>query len=381
MDFNYSEEQLLVQKTAREFAAEQLAPGVAERDEKMEFPAEQIKMLGEMGFMGMMVPEEWGGSGFDTVSYSLALEEIAKMDASAAVPVSVNNSLVCALLYKYGTDDQKEKYLRKLATGEWLGAFSLSEPQAGSDASNLLTHAEKSGDQYIINGTKNWVSNGITSNIAFVFAVTEKGAGHHGITVLAVTKGSDGFTTGKKENKLGIRGSDTCELYFDDCTVPAKNRIAKEGDGFKIAMSVLDGGRIGIASQALGIAQAALESAITYANERKQFGKQISSFGAVKEKIAKMATEITSARLLTHYAANLKDEEKPFTKESAMAKYYASEVAMSAATECVQIFGGYGYMKDYGVERLMRDAKVTQIYEGTSEILKLVIARSMLEKT
>ncbi len=379
MDFNYSEEQLLIQKTAREFAEEHLAPGVIDRDEKMEFPSKQIKMLGEMGFMGMIVPEEWGGAGLDTLSYSLALEEIAKVDASAAVPVSVNNSLVCSLLYKYGTDDLKDKYLRTLATGEWLGAFSLSEPQAGSDASNLLTYAEKSGDKYIINGTKNWVSNGINSNIVFVFTVTKKGLGHKGITVFAVEKGIDGFSTGKKENKLGIRGSDTCELYFDDCHVPEENRIAEEGDGFRIAMSVLDSGRIGIASQALGIAQAALDSSIDYASERKQFGSKISTFGAIKEKIAKMATEITSARLLTHYAATLKDEEKPFSKEAAMAKYYASDVAMSAATECVQIFGGYGYMQEYGVERLMRDAKITQIYEGTSEILKLVIARSMLE--
>ena len=379
MDFNYSEEQLLIQKTAREFAEEHLAPGVIDRDEKMEFPSKQIKMLGEMGFMGMIVPEEWGGAGLDTLSYSLALEEIAKVDASAAVPVSVNNSLVCALLYKYGTDDLKDKYLRTLATGEWLGAFSLSEPQAGSDASNLLTYAEKSGDKYIINGTKNWVSNGINSNIVFVFTVTKKGLGHKGITVFAVEKGIDGFSTGKKENKLGIRGSDTCELYFDNCHVPEENRIAEEGDGFRIAMSVLDSGRIGIASQALGIAQAALDSSIDYASERKQFGSKISAFGAIKEKIAKMATEITSARLLTHYAATLKDEEKPFSKEAAMAKYYASDVAMSAATECVQIFGGYGYMQEYGVERLMRDAKITQIYEGTSEILKLVIARSMLE--
>ena len=379
MDFNYSEEQLLIQKTAREFAEEHLAPGVIDRDEKMEFPSKQIKMLGEMGFMGMIVPEEWGGAGLDTLSYSLALEEIAKVDASAAVPVSVNNSLVCALLYKYGTDDLKDKYLRTLATGEWLGAFSLSEPQAGSDASNLLTYAEKSGDKYIINGTKNWVSNGINSNIVFVFTVTKKGLGHKGITVFAVEKGIDGFSTGKKENKLGIRGSDTCELYFDNCHVPEENRIAEEGDGFRIAMSVLDSGRIGIASQALGIAQAALDSSIDYASERKQFGSKISAFGAIKEKIAKMATEITSARLLTHYAATLKDEEKPFSKEAAMAKYYASDVAMSAATECVQIFGGYGYMQEYGVERLMRDAKITQIYEGTSEIQRLVIAKKLLQ--
>ena len=380
MDFNYSEEQLLVQKTAMEFARDHLLPGAVERDEKMEFPAEQIEMLGEMGFMGMMIPESWGGSGFDTVSYCLAVEEIAKADAATAVPVSVNNSLVCALLLKYGNEQQKEKYLKKLASGKLLGAFSLSEPQAGSDASNLLTSAVRDGDHYIIKGTKNWVSNGINSDLVMVFAVTEKGVGYKGISVFAVEKGIDGFSTGKKENKLGIRGSDTCELYFDDCRVPAENRIGKEGDGFSIAMTVLDGGRIGIAAQALGIAQAAMEKAIAYAKERKQFGIPISSFGAVREKIADMATGIASARLLTHHAAELKDQGKPFSKEAAMAKYSASEAAMSASTECVQIFGGYGYMKEYGVERLMRDAKITQIYEGTTEVQKLVIARSMLEE-
>lgn len=380
MDFSYSEEQLLVQKTAREFARDHLLPGAIERDEKMEFPAEQIKMLGEMGFMGMMVPESWGGSGFDSVSYCLAIEEIAKADAATAVPVSVNNSLVCALLLKYGDEQLNEKYLKKLASGKLLGAFSLSEPQAGSDASNLLTTAVREDDHYIINGTKNWVSSGINSDLVMVFAVTEKGVGYKGISVFAVEKGIDGFSTGKKENKLGIRGSDTCELYFDDCRVPAENRIGNEGDGFSIAMTVLDGGRIGIAAQAIGIAQAAMEKAIAYAKERKQFGTPIASFGAVREKIADMATGIASARLLTHRAAELKDQGKPFSKEAAMAKYSASEVAMSASTECVQIFGGYGYMKEYGVERLMRDAKITQIYEGTTEVQKLVIARSMLEE-
>ncbi len=310
----------------------------------------------------------------------LAVEEIAKADAATAVPVSVNNSLVCALLLKYGNEQQKEKYLKKLASGKLLGAFSLSEPQAGSDASNLLTSAVRDGDHYIIKGTKNWVSNGINSDLVMVFAVTEKGVGYKGISVFAVEKGIDGFSTGKKENKPGIRGSDTCELYFDDCRVPAENRIGKEGDGFSIAMTVLDGGRIGIAAQALGIAQAAMEKAIAYAKERKQFGIPISSFGAVREKIADMATGIASARLLTHRAAELKDQGKPFSKEAAMAKYSASETAMSVSTECVQIFGGYGYMKEYGVERLMRDAKITQIYEGTTEVQKLVIARSMLEE-
>ena len=380
MDFDYSEEQLLVQKTAREFAQEQLRPGVKERDDKMEYPAEQIKMLGEMGFMGMMVPEEWGGAGFDALSYSLAEEEISREDASAGVVMSVNNSLVCQLLMDWANDDQKEKYLKKLSSGEWLGAFSLSEPQAGSDASNLLCNAKRDGDHYILNGTKNWVTSGINSNVVMVFAVTEKGIGHKGVSAFIVEKGIAGFTTGKKENKLGIRASDTCELYFDDCRLPVENRIANEGDGFKIAMKTLDGGRIGIASQALGIGRAALEESVRYAQERKQFGKSLSSFGAIREKIAKMSINLDAARLLTHKAAVLKDKKQPYSKASAQAKWLASKTAMEAATECVQIFGGYGYMQEYGVERLMRDAKITQIYEGTSEVQLLVIARAVMEE-
>ncbi len=380
MDFDYSEEQLLVQKTAREFAQEQLRPGVKERDDKMEYPTEQIKMLGEMGFMGMMVPEEWGGAGFDALSYSLAEEEISREDASAGVVMSVNNSLVCQLLMDWANDDQKEKYLKKLSSGEWLGAFSLSEPQAGSDASNLLCNAKRDGDHYILNGTKNWVTSGINSNVVMVFAVTEKGIGHKGVSAFIVEKGIAGFTTGKKENKLGIRASDTCELYFDDCRLPVENRIANEGDGFKIAMKTLDGGRIGIASQALGIGRAALEESVRYAQERKQFGKSLSSFGAIREKIAKMSINLDAARLLTHKAAVLKDKKQPYSKASAQAKWLASKTAMEAATECVQIFGGYGYMQEYGVERLMRDAKITQIYEGTSEVQLLVIARAVMEE-
>ncbi|MFQ6607794.1 MAG: acyl-CoA dehydrogenase [Fidelibacterota bacterium] len=378
MDFDYTEEQILVQKTAREFAREQLAPGVKERDDKMEYPAEQIKMLGEMGFMGMMVPEEWGGAGFDTLSYCLAEEEISREDASVGVVLSVNNSLVCQLLMDWGNEDQKEKYLKKLASGEWLGAFSLSEPQAGSDASNLLCTAKRDGDYYILNGTKNWVTNGIHSNVVIVFAVTEKGVGHKGISAFIVEKGTDGFTTGKKENKLGIRASDTCELYFDHCQIPVQNRLANESDGFKIAMKTLDGGRIGIASQALGIARAALEESVRYAQERKQFGKPLTSFGAIREKIAKMSINLDAARLLTHKAAVLKDQKQPFSAASAKAKWMASQTAMEATTECVQIFGGYGYMQEYGVERLMRDAKITQIYEGTSEVQLLVIARATM---
>jgi alkylation response protein AidB-like acyl-CoA dehydrogenase len=380
MDFDYTEEQLLVQKTAREFAREQLAPGVKERDDKMEYPEEQIKMLGEIGFMGMMVPEEWGGAGFDALSYSLAEEEISREDASAGVVMSVNNSLVCQLLMDWANDDQKEKYLKKLASGEWLGAFSLSEPQAGSDASNLLCTAKRDGDHYVLNGIKNWVTSGINSNVVIVFAVIEKGIGYKGVSAFIVEKGIDGFTTGKKENKLGIRASDTCELYFDDCRIPAENLIGKEGDGFKIAMKTLDGGRIGIASQALGIGRAALEESVRYAQERKQFGKPISTFGAIREKIAKMSINLDAARLLTHKAAVLKDKKQPYSKVSAQAKWLASKTAMEAATECVQIFGGYGYMQEYGVERLMRDAKITQIYEGTSEIQLLVIARAVMEE-
>jgi alkylation response protein AidB-like acyl-CoA dehydrogenase len=380
MDFDYTEEQLLVQKTAREFAREQLRPGVKERDDKMEYPAEQIKMLGEIGFMGMMVSEEWGGAGFDALSYSLAEEEISREDASAGVVMSVNNSLVCQLLMDWANDDQKEKYLKKLASGEWLGAFSLSEPQAGSDASNLLCTAKRDGDHYVLNGIKNWVTSGINSNVVIVFAVIEKGIGYKGVSAFIVEKGIDGFTTGKKENKLGIRASDTCELYFDDCRIPAENLIGKEGDGFKIAMKTLDGGRIGIASQALGIGRAALEESVRYAQERKQFGKPISTFGAIREKIAKMSINLDAARLLTHKAAVLKDKKQPYSKVSAQAKWLASKTAMEAATECVQIFGGYGYMQEYGVERLMRDAKITQIYEGTSEIQLLVIARAVMEE-
>jgi len=380
VEFDLSDEQLLVQKTAREFALDHLASGVIERDENMKFPEEQIKMLADMGFMGVMVPEKWNGAGMDTVSYCLAIEEISKVDASTGVIMSVNNSLVCQLLNDWATDEQKDQYLKKLASGEWIGCFSLSEPQAGSDASNLLAFAERKGDTYILNGIKNWVTNGISSNVAIVFVNTTKGVGHRGISVFIVEKSFEGFSTGKKENKLGIRASDTCELYFNDCKVPTRNRVGKEGQGFKIAMQALDGGRIGIASQALGISSAALSKSINHSKERKQFDRPISMFGIIQEKIAKMATEIEAARLLTFQAAFLKDKGRPFSKAAAMAKLFASRVALEASTECVQIFGGYGYMQDYGVERLMRDAKITQIYEGTSEIQQLVIARSLLKE-
>ena len=375
----YSEEHELVRNTARKFAEKHLKPGVIERDENAEFPSEQVTMMGELGFMGVMVPESWNGAGMDTISYTLIIEELSRVDASAGVIVSVNNSLVCQIFVNYGNDWQKETYLTKLASGEQLGAFSLSEPQSGSDASNMHTVAEKCGQYYILNGTKNWVTSGINSDVVIVKALTDKSAGYNGISAFIVPKELDGFSVGKKEDKLGIRGSDTCELYFDNCHVPIENLIDKEGQGFRIALTTLDGGRIGIAAQALGIAQAALDKSVQYAKERKQFGKTIGSFGALQEKIALMGTNIEASRLLIHKAAILKDAHKSYTKAAAMAKSFASQTAMDAATDCVQIFGGYGYMQEYGVERLMRDAKITQIYEGTTEIQQMVIAREIME--
>jgi len=379
IDFTLTTEQELIQKTAREFAKEHLAPGVIERDDKAEFPAEQIKMMGELGFMGMMVPEEWGGAGFDTVTYVIAMEEIAAVELATSTIMSVNNSLVCQLFVDYGTEDQKEKYLKPLAIGEKLGAYSLSEPESGSDASNMRTFAKKEGDHYVINGTKNWVTNGINGDIVILFCMTEKSVGYKGISAFVVEKGTLGLSTGKKENKLGIRASDTCELYFENCLIPGENMIGEEGQGFKVAMKALGGGRIGIAAQALGLARAALDASISYAKERKQFGKTIGEFGAIQNKLADMATEIDAARMLVWRAAKLKDDGKNYYRESSMAKLYASSTAMKAATECVQIHGGYGYMQEYGVERLMRDAKITQIYEGTSEIQQLVIGRDLLK--
>jgi len=375
----YSEEHELVRNTARKFAEKHLKPGVIERDENAEFPSEQVTMMGELGFMGVMVPESWNGAGMDTISYTLIIEELSRVDASAGVIVSVNNSLVCQIFVNYGNDWQKETYLTKLASGEQLGAFSLSEPQSGSDASNMHTVAEKSGQYYVLNGAKNWVTSGINSDVVIVMALTDKSAGYNGISAFIVPKELDGFSVGKKEDKLGIRGSDTCELYFDNCHVPIENLIDKEGQGFRIALTTLDGGRIGIAAQALGIAQAALDKSVQYAKERKQFGKTIGSFGALQEKIALMGTNVEASRLLIHKAAILKDAHKSYTKAAAMAKSFASQTAMDAAIDCVQIFGGYGYMQEYGVERLMRDAKITQIYEGTTEIQQMVIAREIME--
>ncbi len=375
----YSEEHELVRNTARKFAEKHLKPGVIERDENAEFPSEQVKMMGELGFMGVMVPERWNGAGMDTISYTLIIEELSRVDASAGVIVSVNNSLVCQIFVNYGNDWQKETFLTNLASGEQLGAFSLSEPQSGSDASNMHTVAEKSGQYYVLNGAKNWVTSGINSDVVIVMALTDKSAGYNGISAFIVPKDLDGFSVGKKEDKLGIRGSDTCELYFDNCHVPIENLIDKEGQGFRIALTTLDGGRIGIAAQALGIAQAALDKSVQYAKERKQFGKTIGSFGALQEKIALMGTNVEASRLLIQKAAILKDAHKPYTKAAAMAKSFASQTAMDAAIDCVQIFGGYGYMQEYGVERLMRDAKITQIYEGTTEIQQMVIAREIME--
>ena len=379
IDFKLTDSQELIQKTAREFAIEHLAPNVINRDENSEFPYEEIKLMGELGFMGMMVPEQYNGSGMDTLSYVIALEEIAAIEAATSTIMSVNNSLVCQLLLDWGTDLQKIKYLKNLANGEKLGAYSLSEPQSGSDASNLRTHAIRENDYYIINGIKNWVTNGINSDLVILFCLTDKSLGSKGISAFIVDKKMSGISVGKKEDKLGIRASDTCELYFKNCKVPIENRIGEEGIGFQIAIQTLAGGRIGIAAQALGIARAALESATNYAKERKQFGKIIGSFGAIKNKLANMATEVDAARLLVWRAAKLKDIEEPYIKESSMAKLYASNVAMKAANECVQIYGGYGYMREYGVERLMRDAKITQIYEGTSEIQQLIISRELMK--
>jgi alkylation response protein AidB-like acyl-CoA dehydrogenase len=379
MKFDLTEEQLAVRDAARDFAQNELLPGVIERDEHQKFPTEQVKMMGELGFMGMMVDPKYGGSGMDTVSYVLAMEEISKVDASASVCMSVNNSLVCWGLEKYGNEEQKQKYLTRLAKGEIIGAFCLSEPEAGSDATSQRTTAEDKGDYYLLNGTKNWITNGNSASVYIVMAQTDASKAHKGINALIVEKGMDGFVVGKKENKLGIRGSDTHSLMFQDVKVPKANRIGDDGFGFSFAMSTLNGGRIGIASQALGIASGAMELSIAYAKERKAFGKSIAEHQAIQFKLADMATDIEAARLLCLRAAQLKDQKADFSQASAMAKLFASNVAMKTTVEAVQIHGGYGYVKEYHVERLMRDAKITQIYEGTSEIQKIVISRGLLK--
>ena len=375
----FNEEHNMLRNMVREFANNEIKPLAQKIDNEGLFPTESIKKMADLGFMGMMVEEKWGGSGLDTISYCIAMEEISKVDASAGVIMSVNNSLVCYLLNKYGNDFIKENYLTPLAKGTKLGAFSLSEPQSGSDASNMKTYAKLDGEDYILNGTKNWVTNGINCDYVIVFAITEKGVGHKGISCFIVDKSFNGFSTGKPEEKLGIRSSDTCELYFDNVRIPKQNLIGKEGDGFKIALSTLDGGRIGIASQALGIAQASLDASIKYSKERVQFNKPISLNQGIQFKLADMAMEIEASRLLIYKAALAKDEGRDYSHIASMAKVYASEVAMRSSTQCVQIHGGYGYIKETGVERLMRDAKITQIYEGTSEIQRVVIARELLK--
>ncbi|MGN8056904.1 acyl-CoA dehydrogenase [Pedobacter sp. 22163] len=378
MHFELSEEQLMIRQAARDFAQQELKPGVIERDEHQKFPAEQVKKLGELGFLGMMVSEKYNGSGLDAISYVLVMEELSKIDASASVVVSVNNSLVCYGLEAYGNEAQKEKYLKPLAAGEKIGAFCLSEPEAGSDATSQRTTAEDKGDYYLLNGTKNWITNGGTASTYLVIAQTHPELRHKGINAFIVEKGMEGFTVGPKENKLGIRGSDTHSLMFNDVKVPKENRIGEDGFGFKFAMKTLEGGRIGIAAQALGIAQGAFELATQYAKERKSFGKPISEHQAIAFKLADMATQIEAARLLVYKAAWLKDQGLPYTQAGSMAKLFASKVAMDVTIEAVQVHGGYGFVKEYHVERLMRDAKITQIYEGTSEIQKMVISREVI---
>lgn len=378
MDFELTEEQKAVRDAARDFAQNVLKPGVIERDTEQRFPAEEIKQLGELGFLGMMVDPKYGGSGMDTVSYVLAMEELSKIDASTSVCVSVNNSLVCWGLEAFGTEEQKQKYLVPLAKGEVIGAFCLSEPEAGSDATSQRTTAIDKGDHYLVNGTKNWITNGSTASIYLVIAQTHAEKGHKGINCLIIERGMAGFTVGPKEDKLGIRGSDTHTLMFQDVKVPKENRIGDDGFGFKFAMSTLNGGRIGIAAQALGIASGAYELALAYSKERKAFGKPISEHQAIAFKLADMATQIEAARLLCLKAAQLKDKGEDFSVASAKAKLFASQVAMDTTIEAVQIHGGYGYVKEYHVERLMRDAKITQIYEGTSEVQKIVISRAVL---
>jgi alkylation response protein AidB-like acyl-CoA dehydrogenase len=379
MKFNLSEEQILVRDAAREFAQTELLPGVIERDELQKFPDNLVKKMAELGFMGIMVNPKYGGSGMDTLSYALVMEELSKVDASASVIVSVNNSLVCFGLEAYGTEKQKQKYLTKLAAGEWIGAFCLSEPEAGSDATSQSTTAVDKGDHYLLNGTKNWITNGGRAQVYLVIAQTDKSKGHKGIDVFIVERDTPGFEIGPKENKLGIRGSDTHTLQFNAVKIPKENRIGEAGFGFKFAMKTLSGGRIGIAAQALGIAAGAYELSLKYSMERKAFGKEISKHQAIAFKLADMATDIEAARLLVYKSALDKDQGRNYDTSSAMAKLYASKVAMQHTVEAVQIHGGNGFVKDYHVERMMRDAKITQIYEGTSEIQKIVISRAILK--
>jgi len=379
MNFDFTEDQKMIQQTAREFAESEIKPTTISRDINAEFPYDIVKQLGELGFMGMMVQPEYGGSGLDTVSYVLALIEISKIDASVGVIMSVNNSLVCWGLEEYGSEYLKEKYLTPLAKGEKLGAFALSEPDAGSDATHQSTAAIEDGNFYILNGIKNWITNGTTADYYLVMAQTDKEKRYKGITTFLVEKGTEGFEQGKKEDKLGIRSSDTCSLIFSNCKVPKENIVWEIGKGFNFAMNTLDGGRIGIAAQAIGIAEASFEAALKYSKERKTFGVPICQHQAIQFKLSDMATKIESAKLLTLQSAAIKDAGKNFVKEAAMAKLYASKIAVECALDAIQIHGGYGYVREYLVERYLRDSKITEIYEGTSEIQKLVIARTLLK--
>jgi alkylation response protein AidB-like acyl-CoA dehydrogenase len=378
MNFQLNEEQLMIQKMARDFAQTELLPGVIERDELQKFPTEQVQKMGELGFMGMMVSPTYGGGGMDSVSYVIAMEEISKIDASASVCMSVNNSLYNWGVEHYGTEEQKQKFLVPTASGQKIGAFLLSEPEAGSDATSQRTLAEDKGDHYLVNGIKNWITNASTASFYIVIAQTDVAKGHRGINALLVEKDSAGITLGAKENKMGIRGSDTHSVMFNDVKVPKENRIGEDGFGFKFAMKILAGGRIGIASQALGIASGAYELALKYSKQRKAFGKEIMHHQAIQFKLADMATELEAARLLCYKAAWEKDNNLDYALTSSMAKLYASDIAQKITNEAVQIHGGYGYVKDFHVERLMRDAKITQIYEGTSEVQRIVISRSIL---
>ncbi len=379
MNFDLNETQKMIRDTARQFAQDELASTADSRDENEEFPRVAVKKLGELGFMGIMVSEEYGGAGLDTVSYSLAVEQISRVDASCGVIMSVNNSLVCFGIEEFGTEEQKRKYLTPLATGAKLGAFALSEPEAGSDATNQRTRAVRDGDFYVLNGIKNWITNGENADIVLVMAATDPSKGAKGISTFIVEKGMPGFAVGKKERKLGIRSSDTVSMAFQDVRVPVENRIGEEGFGFKFAMKTLDGGRIGIASQAVGIAQASLDASIKYSKERKAFDQPLAQLQAIQFKIADMATETDAARLLTLHAAATKDSGERYTQQAAMAKLYASKIAVKCALEAIQIHGGYGYTREYHVERYLRDAKITEIYEGTSEIQRIVIARSLIQ--
>ena len=379
MNFDLTEEHLMIQESAKDFALNEIAPSAVQRDKTAEFPAEIVKKMGELGFMGMMVSPDYGGAGLDTLSYVLAMIEISKVDASLGVIMSVNNSLVCYGLEKYGSDFIKEKYLVPLAKGEKLGAFALSEPEAGSDATKQKTMADKDGDHFSINGIKNWITNGTTADYYLVMATTKKELAHKGISTFIIEKGTPGFEHGVKEDKLGIRSSDTCSLTFTNCRVPKENVVWEEGKGFNFAMNTLNGGRIGIASQAVGIAEASLDAAVKYAKERKAFGQTISNFQAIQFMLSDMAVKVDAAKMLTFKAAALKDAGKPYYKEAAMAKLYASKVAVQNALDAIQVHGGYGYVREYLVERYLRDSKITEIYEGTSEIQKVVIARALLD--